>query len=273
MENILKLGIVLFGFLSLLTLNALAISDSSNDSTKLTNNSSEGDIKLVNNKQPLYTEISGSLVGFNHTELSNRSDTIVIGTVKEIIPSKWNTADGKKSSSDVKFSLDNTIYTDIIINVDEYVKNPLSSKEVRVRVEGGTVGNDVLIVDDEPTFKPGEKVLLYLMKDDNPSTKNIGPDHFIVTGCLQGKFTLANDGKATRLDETVSKDELLSSINQTVNNTDDTEILDNIKKVNKQEGSPNSTSESKSIPFISSFWALATVLGTVNFLRGEKVTN
>lgn len=144
MENILKFGIVLFGFLSLLTLNALAISDSSNDSTKLTNNSSEGNIKLVNNKQPLYTEISGSLVGFNHTELSNRSDTIVIGTVKEILPSKWNTVDGKKSSPDIKFSLDNTIYTDIIINVDEYVKNPLSSKEVRVRVEGGTVGKRCL---------------------------------------------------------------------------------------------------------------------------------
>ena len=31
--------------------------------------------------------------------------------------------------------------TDIIISVDEY-SNPLSSKEVKVRVEGGTVGND-----------------------------------------------------------------------------------------------------------------------------------
>lgn len=208
-----KYGILLIGALSLLTLVVLGLPNFL-DSTKLANNPSQDSTELVNNDKPLYAEVSGSLMGFNHTELNKRSDTIVIGTVKEILPSKWNTVDGKKPGEDIKFGSDDVIYTDIIVSVDEYVKNPLSSKEVRVRVEGGKVGNDNLVVEYEPTFQPSEKVLLYLMKDDSPSTKNVSPDHFIVTGCLQGKFTLTDDGKAVRPDETVSKDQLLSTIKQ-----------------------------------------------------------
>ncbi|AKB28228.1 hypothetical protein MSSIT_1509 [Methanosarcina siciliae T4/M] len=214
MRNNTKYGILLIGAISLLTLAVLGLSNFSDGSAKLANNHSQDSAKLVNNDKPLYAEVSGSLIGFNHTELNNRSDTIVIGTVKEILPPKWNTVDGKKSGEDVKFSIRNTIYTDIIISVDEYVKNPLASNEVRVRVEGGTVRNDTLVVEYEPKFQPGEKVLLYLMKDDNPGTKDIDPEHFIVTGALQGKFTLTDDGKAMRPDETVNKDELLNTIKE-----------------------------------------------------------
>lgn len=207
-------GVLLIGAISLLILSVLELSSFSDGSTKLANDPSQDSTKLVSDDHPLYSEVSGSLIGFNHTQLNKRSDTIVIGTVKEILPSKWNTVDGKKSSPDVNFSLDNTIYTDIIINVDEYVKNPLSSKEVRVRVEGGTVGDDTLLVEYEPNFQVDEKVLLYLMRDDNPYTKDISPEHLIVTGALQGKFTLTDDGKAVRPDETTTLDELLNTIKE-----------------------------------------------------------
>lgn len=212
-KNNIKYGILLIGVFSLLMLVSLGLPNFSHDNTNLVNNSSKDSTVLVNNDHPLYCKVSSSLVGFNHTELSKRSSTIVIGTVKETLPSKWNTNDGQKSGPNVKFSPSNVIYTDIIINVDEYIKNPLSSKEVRVRVVGGKVGNDVLIADDEPTFQPGEKVLLYLMKDDNPSTQDIGPEHFIVTGRVQGKFTMTDDGNAIGFDsKTISQNELLSTI-------------------------------------------------------------
>lgn len=197
--------------------------------------------ELANNDEPLCTEVSGSLVGLNRIELIKRSDTIVIGTVKEILPSKWNTADGKKPDPDVKFDLNNTIYTDIIICVEKYVKNPLSSKEVWVRVEGGIVENDTLLIDYEPTFQPGENVLLYLMEDTNPATKDIGPEHFRVTGFIQGKYSLTNYGKAIGFDSVaISQEESLSTINQT----------------NK-----------KSVPFISFLWLFAAFLGAVSIVR------
>lgn len=213
-----KYGIILIGALSLLILGALALSNHSPDNIKLPNNPSQDGNKLVNNDKPLYGEVSSSLVGFNHTELNKRSDTIIIGTVKEILPSKWSSIDGKRPDGDVQFGLYNVIYTDIIIGVDEYVKNPLSSKDVRVRVEGGTVGDDTLVADSDPSFETGEKVLLYLMKDDKPGTKDIGPEHFIVTGSVQGKFTLTDDGKAIGDEETISQEELLSTIKDS-NNT------------------------------------------------------
>jgi hypothetical protein len=96
--------------------------------------------------------------------------------------------------------------------VDKYVKNPLSSNEVTVRVKGGNVGSNTMKTDDEPTFKSGEKVLLYLTKDDYKATKDIGPDHFVVTGYMQSKFKLTDNGKAIGWNENISQNELISTI-------------------------------------------------------------
>ena len=282
MRNITKYGIFLVGIISLLTLNVSALSNPSNDSNKLENNSDQ---------------ITGfgmdvNFIHYTHEELSNYSDTIVIGTVKEILPPRWNTVDGKQPNKPLTEidHLNDTIYTDIVISVDEYLKNPLSSNEVIIRSIGGTTENISMTSDAEPSFKTGEKVLLYLSKDDDPSTKDIGPEHFIVTDYYEGKFTLTDDGKAighvetTTLDElliiddgkaighveTTTLDELLSTINQTANKTNDTGMSNNTGTTGQQEGNSNSAPESKTAPFIRSLWALATVIGAVSYVRKTK---
>jgi len=253
MRNIIKYGIFLVGTLSLLTLNGLSLSDSSNDGIQLSNDSNE----------PVTFSVSGALVALNNEELISNSDTIIIGTVKEILPSKY----GDRFSKDTDFGPDHVIYTDIIISVDEYLKNPLSSNEVRVRVAGGTIGNDTLIMEEEASFKTGEKVLLYLTNDTSHATKNIGPEHFVVTGCLQGKYTLTDDGKAIRSDKNTTLDELLSTISEAENKTNNKEMSENTETASKQEENSNSTPESKNAPFISSFWTLAALLGAVPIIR------
>jgi hypothetical protein len=100
------------------------------------------------------------------------------------------------------------ICTDIVISVDKYLKNPLSSKKVIVRTVGGAVGKVSMKSDVEPSFKLGEKVLLCLSKDTTPYT--VGPEHFMVFGSSQGKFTLTDDGKATTPTEKTTLDKLLS---------------------------------------------------------------
>ena len=179
MRKIIKYGIFLVGALSLLTLYAL-------------NNSNE----------PIGINICIDFIWYTHEELRDHSDTIVIGTVKEILPPRWNTADGKQPHK-LFYNLeypDDIIYTDIVISVDEYLKNPLSSRELIVRVTGGTIGDFSMTTDADPSFNSGEKVLLYLRKDANPNTKDIGPEHFIVTDFYRGKYTLTDDGKATTPD-------------------------------------------------------------------------
>lgn len=193
-----KYGLLLVGIISLIILSAVALSGSQDDD------------KIVDNEKNTHYIGSGSIEQLDDKELFTNSETIVIGKVKETLPSKY----GDKTSKDTDFGPSHVIYTDIIISVDKYLKNPLSTNEVRVRVAGGTIGDDSLTMEDEPTFKTGENVLLYLTKDTSPATQDIGPDHFVVTGLLQGKFTLTDDGKAVRPGETVSQDELLGTIKE-----------------------------------------------------------
>ncbi|AKB52732.1 hypothetical protein MSBRW_3479 [Methanosarcina barkeri str. Wiesmoor] len=217
-RNNAKYGVILVGVLSLLMVGFLTLSDSS-----------QAILKTV--EQPDYSEatnidkpsnnvdtdklrtigISGSLEEYTYDDLNNHADTVIIGKVKEILPPKWNTEQTNKSFTE-KIKRGELIYTDIIISVDKYLKNPLSSNEVTVRVVGGTIGNITMTSDIEPSFKPDEKVLLYLSNDTYPYTKDVGSEHFVVTGYVQGKFKLTDDGKAVRPDETVSQDELLSTI-------------------------------------------------------------
>lgn len=205
MANNIKYKIVLVGAFSLLLLSALTLAVSSNDNAKLVNN--------VN--QPITIERDALLAAYSHEDLNNYSDTVVMGTVKEILPPKWNTIDGKlPNKAPDEFDINDLIYTDVTISVDKYLKNPLSSNEVTVRVFGGKVGDDIIVTDEEPSFKPGEKVLLYLAKDNYEATKNISPQHFVVTGHMQGKFELTDNGKAVGWNESISQDELMSTIKE-----------------------------------------------------------
>jgi hypothetical protein len=255
-RNLIKYGIFLVGTLSLLILNASAMSDPSENSIKLENSIDE----------PIGIDMCVDFIHYTHEELSNHSDTIVIGTVKEILPSKWNTIDGKRPDKALNV-LDYVIYTDIVISVDEYLKNPLSSREIIVRSIGGKVGDVIMTSDAEPSFNTGEKVLLYLRKDTDPATKSISPEHLIVTSFYQSKFTLTDDGRAIGHDENTTLAELLRTINKTVNKKNDNGIQENTETVNKQEGNSSSTIELKTVPFISFFWALAGLLGAVLIVR------
>lgn len=124
----------------------------------------------------------------NISYLAEGSDVIVMGEVKEILPSRWTTADGKRP-----ILLDREkIYTDVIIRVDDYLKNPQPTKEITVRTLGGTVGEDRMINLDEAEFEPNEKVLLLLTTED-PFSKDIGGQHYRVIGWMHGKFKITNN--------------------------------------------------------------------------------
>ncbi|WP_244603649.1 hypothetical protein [Methanococcoides sp. AM1] len=165
------------------------------------------------NRDKATMSISAELEYVSPEEMSDRSDVILIGTVKEILPSKWNTEDGERPPDDIsELGWHDVLYTDVVITVDEYLKNPLVDKEIIVRTQGGEDDIVVIDVEDEPSFKPEEKVFLYLKNDTWVDTMDHGPEHFMVTGVSQGKFTLTDDGKATSFGEPLTLDELLDTI-------------------------------------------------------------
>ncbi|ODV49799.1 hypothetical protein C7960_0605 [Methanohalophilus euhalobius] len=192
-NNTLKGGLFILGILSIALVGmALANDFSTNENVGIT------------------IESHAELESVSHEYLKNESDVILTGTVTEILPSKWNTIDGKRSSKSVHdLKWHDMIYTDVVVAVDEYHKNPLNKKEVVVRIFSGTVGKDSFVLDSEPSFSLNEKVFLYLVEDNWEYTKNMGPKHYFVLGSMQGKYTLTDDGKAIRPDEVVAFEELL----------------------------------------------------------------
>ncbi len=189
-DRTIKYGVLIVGFFSVLMLGLVL----SNGTT-----SSMQESLAEDTFQHVTIPKSGSLEYLDLNELDIRSELIVIGTVKEILPAKWNTQNGKRRGDTVdEFGEDDTIYTDIIVSVESYLKNPLNQEEIRVRIEGGEDELVSMSVDYEPQFKEGENVLIYLRKDTYPNFKDVGPKHYVVTGYCQGKFSLTDDQMAVR---------------------------------------------------------------------------
>lgn len=115
MNKILKYGLVVVGILLLFVVGILSFytiapmpetgpaqgtiseKDIRNNEIILSEaTSSHDEEEALTNKTTI--AISASLVYLNFTQLNQQSELIITGTVKEILPSKWNTPDGKKTS-------------------------------------------------------------------------------------------------------------------------------------------------------------------------------
>lgn len=158
--------------------------------TPATNSSSDGD---------------GMIEKYNLDKLISLSDNIVIGEVTDVLRSEWNTQDGNKP---VSSDSSNVIYTDAHINVEEYLKNKLDTTNITVRVLGGIIGQDRMDVGDQPSYNKGEKVLIFLKKDDDDRTKDIGDQHFVTVGAVQGKVSISPNNEVVIGDAKMSIDEL-----------------------------------------------------------------
>lgn len=147
----------------------------------------------------------GIMEKFNLPKLVSMSDTIVVGNVTEVFQSKWNTPDGNKPMNN---STSNIIYTDVNIKVLEYIQNPLDATAITVRVLGGIVGQDSINIEDQPSYSPGETVVLFLKNDADPRTKDIGEKHFVTAGLAQGKISVLQNNVTFIGDEKMSLDDI-----------------------------------------------------------------
>ncbi len=166
----------------------------------------------VNGTYPLKSKI----------ELINDASVIIKGTVKEILPSKWSNPDFKKGK-DVR----NIIQTDITVDVDDVYKGTSNNtKTVTVRIDKGTIGDTVMVSDGYPDFILREEVVLFLSEDDG-DLANTNEDYYVLTGMLQGKFSLKESKSSDKIFENVNGRDTfkLSSIKEEIKTT-----LDNLKK-------------------------------------------
>jgi preprotein translocase subunit YajC len=106
-------------------------------------------------------------------QLSDQSDMVVVGKVSDI-HSKWN-----KDKS--------RIYTDVTVDVEEFVKGGEPGKTIVVTHPGGEVGGVGEWYSYAPKFKPAEEVMLFLHKNKQGDLN--------VTNSAKGKFNIKKDEK------------------------------------------------------------------------------
>jgi hypothetical protein len=191
----------------------------------------------------------------------NNSDRIVNGTVSRIV--------------------DYGNYTIVTITVKEWLYNPLPTKTIRVRTETGSS----FWTEDEAEFVMNESTLL-MLKDENlekqlfrvsmgfPGKHSVSDREAVIKELkFQGKWKGEDqtDNMTNQTEKTINTETADSQTeNVTENKTVDNGKEENTGTVDKQGDKSDTTQKSNSIPFTSSFWVLAIVLGTVIYLRKMK---
>ncbi|MBE0681202.1 MAG: hypothetical protein IH589_04750 [Anaerolineales bacterium] len=167
--------------------------------------------------EPITIEYQASYVRMSLDDLITESDLIVIGDLKTVHASRWNTPDGKRPEGISARSIlpDHVIFTDLNINVNQIIKGDVRQKNARIRSLGGNVDNDQMIA-DKIIPEMGKTYLLFLSLDVRGSTANIGPGHYWITGGgFQGMYEIVSDKAISKTDEW-ALDELIAYIQKTL---------------------------------------------------------
>jgi hypothetical protein len=120
-------------------------------------------------------------------DLARQADTIVLGTVMQ-----------QESAWDAQYT---AIYTDVTVAVERVLAGT-SGDTVTFQIAGGVVGSMGMRTSNDPVFRDGERVIVFLNTSAVPSS---------VVGMQQGKFTVKDD-QVTRGEETVSLEEFIATV-------------------------------------------------------------
>jgi len=155
-------------------------------------------------REPITIEGFASIAEVSLDGLISEADLIVIGKVDSNIPSRWNTADGKrpKSVTATNISSKYTIFTDQLFLPSRIIKGEDKDKAVlRIRHFGGQVEQDVMTISGEAPLEDDQSYLLFLVADTLGTTAEIDQGHYIVLGAIQGVYKIDGDKAISFRDE------------------------------------------------------------------------
>lgn len=161
---------------------------------------------LKTNEKDTTIKSNALLTKVTKEELLSDSDIVVVGEVVDV--------QSFKAASEIRSGKED-IFSDVTLQINEYIYNPKNFSESRVvvRIIGGSVDGASMIVSDGPTFDRGERVVVFLKQNDNQQI-------FKVVGWTQGKYAI--------IDNIVGKDNIERMFIQNIFGRDLT--LDEFKK-------------------------------------------
>ncbi len=133
--------------------------------------------------KPSVIDTSFSLIKMEVPDLIREADTIVIGSVEKKFPPYKGEIRGEREEDPII----DMVFSETIIKVERYLKNPQPEEEITIVTYGGEVGDIVVHVGAGADFEPGEKVLVFLIK--RPQLKG----KYEVCGMLQGKYSIKGE--------------------------------------------------------------------------------
>ncbi len=190
---------------------------------------------LLSGNQPEVIKSSSTLLYKSKADLMTDSDIIISGKVSSSRPGKWSNPGLVKGKR-------NIIQTDYIIDINKIYKGiPYDDKKIAVRIDKGKAGDIEIISDSYPDFNIGEEVLLFLSKDDS-DIANPDENYYVLTGALQGKFSVketketgkvfANDKDTIVLSRL--EDEIKQNIDRAIANPKPTRDAELVKAQNEK---------------------------------------
>jgi hypothetical protein len=160
--------------------------------------------------------LEGVLPDGNIDDRIYRSEIIVIGEIKEVLPSKWNTLEtvnnrSLTSRSDVR-QLGFGIFTDVIVTPVRFLKGSApEDSTLRIRSFAGQIEHIRFINDLEPTYQEGQTYLFLLEQYRGAVENHIDPGFYLPIISGTGAFHIEN-GVAVSFDDGWSLDELVAYI-------------------------------------------------------------
>jgi hypothetical protein len=171
-------------------------------------------------EEPITINSHPSYIRLSIDELIRESDLIVIGNVNNVLPSRWNTPNGKRPEGNPAQAItpDMVIFTDMNFRITRFIKGEAKQGIARIRTLGGVVNDDRMIADDSIP-KTDKTYLLFLDLDTLGSTAQIDPGHYWITGGgFQGLYEIVDDRAISTMDEWALED-LISYIQKALQNS------------------------------------------------------
>jgi hypothetical protein len=169
------------------------------------------------NPDPVTITTEGVLPEMSLDQKIYASEIIVIGEIKTILPSKWNTLEEVNTSSlsssevhDLHFGM----FTDVIVKPQEFLKGNLPEDSVlRVRSFSGKIEHISFVNSMEPDYAEGQLYLFLLRPYWGPVDDYIDPGFYLTVNSGNGVFFIEN-GKATSKDAEWALDDLVTYIDK-----------------------------------------------------------
>lgn len=102
----------------------------------------------------------------------------------------------------------------MVIKTEKYLNSKYTGEKIVVRINKGEDKDTIVYSALEPDFSEGEKVLLFLARDD--SDVKTDEDYYVVVGMKQGKYVLKDGNSSIYVND--DKEINLNDLKATINN-------------------------------------------------------